>query len=180
MTVRGGGVPYSHMASMPSHRMGPPPRSFRCDAHHCIMVRVSATHRIQVCGTDIRAHTRGSPRTSVIPTSATVPSCSEPSRPSLSVAAKGGQPLTAPARAGNSTRGRDEETVCQIEQRNCQIEQRICKGRDNGQDPWEIALTKISPYKCACPQSQRPRQKLRVLRTKTGQAKARCRRSANG
>src|SRR6516165_7738565 len=40
MTVRGGGVPYSTMALMPSHRMGPPPRSSAADAHHCIMVWV--------------------------------------------------------------------------------------------------------------------------------------------
>src|SRR5215467_15196035 len=40
--------------------MGPPPRSFRCDAHHCIMVWV-LTHRIQGCGTNVRATTRGAP-----------------------------------------------------------------------------------------------------------------------
>ena len=42
MTVRGGGVPHAAMAFMPSFRMGPPPRSFAADAHHCIMVRVLA------------------------------------------------------------------------------------------------------------------------------------------
>ena len=36
--------------SMPPLRMGPPPRSFAADAHACIMVRVTATHRIQGCG----------------------------------------------------------------------------------------------------------------------------------
>src|SRR5262245_18869413 len=41
MTVRGGGVPRVRTALMPSERMGPPPRSFAADAHHCIMVRVS-------------------------------------------------------------------------------------------------------------------------------------------
>jgi len=30
--------------------MGPPPRSFAADAHACIMVGVTATHRIQGCG----------------------------------------------------------------------------------------------------------------------------------
>ena len=50
MTVRGGGVPLSPMAAMPALRMGPPPRSFAADAHACIMVRVTATHRIQGCG----------------------------------------------------------------------------------------------------------------------------------
>jgi hypothetical protein len=41
-------------------KMGPPPRSFRCDAHHCIMVWVF-THRIQGCGANVRATTRGLP-----------------------------------------------------------------------------------------------------------------------
>ena len=50
MTVRGGGVPLSPMAAMPALRMGPPPRSFAADAHACIMVRVTTTHRIQGCG----------------------------------------------------------------------------------------------------------------------------------
>src|SRR5215470_14636310 len=44
---------------MPFVRMGPPPRSFRCDAHHCIMVWVF-THRIQGCGTNVRAPHAGS------------------------------------------------------------------------------------------------------------------------
>ena len=38
------------MAAMPALRMGPPPRSFAADAHACIMVGVTATHRIQGCG----------------------------------------------------------------------------------------------------------------------------------
>jgi len=42
MTVRGGGVPYLLTHGFNAVRMGPPPRSFRCDAHHCIMVRVAA------------------------------------------------------------------------------------------------------------------------------------------
>src|SRR4029453_7244774 len=50
MTVRGGGVPLSPMAAMPALRMGPPVRSVAADAHACIMVRVTATHRIQGCG----------------------------------------------------------------------------------------------------------------------------------
>jgi hypothetical protein len=48
--VRGGGVPLSPMAAMPALRIGPPPRSFAADAHACIMVGVTATHRIQGCG----------------------------------------------------------------------------------------------------------------------------------
>src|SRR5262249_9899670 len=63
MTVRGGGVPAIPTALMPFVRMGPPPRSFRCDAHHCIMVWVF-THRIQGCSTNVRAPHAGSPRTS--------------------------------------------------------------------------------------------------------------------
>ena len=39
MTVRGGGVPTIDMASVPTRRMGPPPRSFAADAHGCIMVQ---------------------------------------------------------------------------------------------------------------------------------------------
>jgi len=33
--------------------MGPPPRSFAADAHACIMVRVTTTHRIQGCGASL-------------------------------------------------------------------------------------------------------------------------------
>jgi hypothetical protein len=33
------------MAFVPLLRMGPPPRSLAADAHACIMVRVTATHR---------------------------------------------------------------------------------------------------------------------------------------
>jgi len=50
MIVRGGGVPCRAMAFVPLLRMGPPPRSLAADAHACIMVRVTATHRIQGCG----------------------------------------------------------------------------------------------------------------------------------
>src|ERR1700689_1172096 len=50
MTVRGGRVPRLAMASMPQLRMGPPPRRFAADAHACIMVWVTAAHRIQGCG----------------------------------------------------------------------------------------------------------------------------------
>src|SRR5262245_50285253 len=53
MTVRGGGVPLSPMAAMPALRMGPPLRSCAADAHECIMVRVTTTHRIQGCGASL-------------------------------------------------------------------------------------------------------------------------------
>ena len=52
MTVRGGGVPCHAMAFVPPLRMGPPPRSLAADAHACIMVRVTAIHRIQGCGVE--------------------------------------------------------------------------------------------------------------------------------
>jgi hypothetical protein len=58
----------------------------------------------------------------IIPTRPSVPSCSEPSRPSLAVAAEGRPALTAPARAGVSiVLGRGEETGFQIEQRNSEV-----------------------------------------------------------
>jgi hypothetical protein len=50
------------LASTPPLRMGPPPRSFAADAHACIMVRVTATHRIQGCGASASCPTASSPR----------------------------------------------------------------------------------------------------------------------
>jgi hypothetical protein len=48
MTVRGGGVPIAPpLAFTPGKRMGPSPWSFAADAHECIMVSGSWTHRIQ-------------------------------------------------------------------------------------------------------------------------------------
>ena len=58
--------------------MGPPPRSFAADAHHCIMVRVSAPTEYKDVARSAR-HKRA-PLDSVIPTTPSVPSCSEPSR----------------------------------------------------------------------------------------------------
>src|SRR5262245_34124385 len=64
--------------------MGPPPRSFAA-------MRITASwsgplaHRIQGCGRS-SSTTRGLPSNVVIPTTASVPSCSEPSRTSLAVA----------------------------------------------------------------------------------------------
>ena len=85
MTVRGGGVPAGSMALMPTDRMGPPPRSFAADAHHCIMVRVVRHPPNTSMWRDPRAHQAGSPRYSVIPTIPSVPSCSEPSRYGLAM-----------------------------------------------------------------------------------------------
>src|SRR5215471_10321469 len=51
------------MASMPTKRMGPPPRSLATDAHNCIMVWIPAgIHRIQGCGDDDRYDLAGSPQ----------------------------------------------------------------------------------------------------------------------
>ena len=41
MTVRGGGVPHVRMASIAVVQNGSAASELRCDAHHCIMVRVS-------------------------------------------------------------------------------------------------------------------------------------------
>ena len=61
--IRGGGSPCQPMASMPTKRMGPPPRSLATDAHNCIMVWIPAgIHRIQGCGDDDRYDLAGSPQ----------------------------------------------------------------------------------------------------------------------
>jgi len=138
MTVRGGGVPAKTTASMPLCRMGPPPRSFRCDAHHCIMVWV-LTHRIQGCDTNVRATTRGLPSDVVIPTTTSVPSCSNPSRTKpLRVALRAILDRFC-ARRLYAIVGRDEETACQVEQRNW--------SRNKWIGPPGTPLTKITPYK---------------------------------
>ena len=62
MTVRGGGVPAGTMAFMPSVRMGPPPRSFAADAHHCIMVRVSGPPNTRMLARSFVPPHAGSPR----------------------------------------------------------------------------------------------------------------------
>ena len=104
-------------------RMGPPPRSFAADAHHCIMVRVVRHPPNTSMWRDPRANQAGSPR-SVIPTTPSVPSCSELSRYGLAMmAARGNVGATANldspcARQRLGLVGRGEETGCQIEQRN--------------------------------------------------------------
>ena len=61
--IRGGGSPCQPMASMPTKRMGPPPRSLATDAHNCIMVWIPrGIHRIQGCGDDDRYDLAGSPQ----------------------------------------------------------------------------------------------------------------------
>ena len=99
MTVRGGGVPEIPTALMPVVRMGPPPRSFAADAHHCIMVRVSAPTAYK----DVHECSCTNPRAPldvVIPTTPSVPSRSEPSRTKPCGGANAPS-LTAPARAGS-------------------------------------------------------------------------------
>ena len=76
MTIRGGGHPKQAMVLTPVSRMGPPPRSFAADAHDCIMVRFLLSYRIQVCGAMVRAGMASSPLI-VIPTTTSMPSCSE-------------------------------------------------------------------------------------------------------
>jgi hypothetical protein len=70
------------------------------DAHHCIMVG-SLVHRIEGCGTIVRAPTCELPSDIVIPTHSSMPSCSEPSRTRPS-GWRCAPSLTAPARAGHS------------------------------------------------------------------------------
>src|SRR3954452_22015848 len=84
--------------------MGPPPRSFAADAYDCIMVRSLSTYRIQVCGARVPRPKASSPLI-VIPTTTSVPPCSELSRLGLETAECAGRsarrpPLTAPARDG--------------------------------------------------------------------------------
>jgi hypothetical protein len=104
MTVRGGGVPRKPWLSCRcaewARRLG----AFAADAQDCIMVRVVTAHRIQGCGTNVRARQASSPLI-VIPTAPSVPSCSKLSRCGLAraeyAARLGRRPtLTAPARAG--------------------------------------------------------------------------------
>src|SRR5215471_18639407 len=79
MTVRGGGVPAKTTALMPLCRMGPPPRSSAADAHHCIMVWVFGPPHTRMWH-DHSCTQPQLPSDVVIPTHASVPSCSEPSR----------------------------------------------------------------------------------------------------
>jgi hypothetical protein len=64
-----------------------PPGSFAADAHYCIMVRVLGPAEYRDAARSFRARHAGSPPI-VIPTTASVPSCPKPSRPSLVAAAE--------------------------------------------------------------------------------------------
>src|SRR5262249_14956622 len=48
MTVRGGGVPYPDMVLMPSHRMGPPPRSLLAGPEQVLAYLSRYTHRVAI------------------------------------------------------------------------------------------------------------------------------------
>src|ERR1700693_4107271 len=124
MTVRGGGAPCHTIAFVPLLRMGPPPRSLAADAHACIMVRVTATHRIQGCGAS------SSCPDSELPSDASSrppPTCRR-AQGCQGTAWKrrswGGRSTRRPALTASCARrpprcvGRGEETGFQIEQRN--------------------------------------------------------------
>ena len=64
--------------------MGPPLRSFATDAHDCIMVRVLGPTEYKDVARLLRAPKAGSPQI-VIPTTPSVPSCSELSRHGLAM-----------------------------------------------------------------------------------------------
>jgi len=97
MTVRGGGIPASPLAFVPTGRMGPPLRSFAADAHDCIMVRVLGPTGYKVVAR-------------LIAPASGLPSDRHPDRSKRAVARLLRQHEQSP--------GRDEETHFQIEQQN--------------------------------------------------------------
>src|SRR5215470_17963918 len=106
MTVRGGGVPHVRMASIAVVQNGSAASELRCDAHHCIMVRVSGPPHTRMW-TKFVHHTRA-------PLERPHPDHSKCAVVLGAVKDEpcGGAPsLTAPARARLSIRvGRGEET----------------------------------------------------------------------
>jgi hypothetical protein len=75
--------------------MGPPLRSFATDAHDCIMVRVLGPTEYKDVARLLRAPKAGSPQI-VVPTTPSVPSCSELSRHGLAlIGARGDVGATA-------------------------------------------------------------------------------------
>jgi len=103
--------------------MGPSLRSFATDAHDCIMVRVLGPTEYKDVARLLRAPQAGSPQI-VVPTTPSVPPCSELSRHGLAtIGARGDVGATANldspcARQHPEIVGRGEETGFQIEQRN--------------------------------------------------------------
>jgi hypothetical protein len=116
MTVRGGGVPYDCMAFLPRYRMGPPPRSFAADAHHCIMVWVSGPAEYKHVARS-SCTTRGLPsyrHPDTLKCAVVLEAVKD--EPSVALTR---HPLTTSARAGSHLFvGRGEETGCQVEQGN--------------------------------------------------------------
>ena len=51
-------MPYSNLALDADRENGPAARSFAADAYDSIMVRITQSYRIQVCGTKIRPQWR--------------------------------------------------------------------------------------------------------------------------
>ena len=87
MTVRGGGVPVRCMASNAVPQNGSAASELAADAYPCIMVWVFGPAAYKDVAR-VFVHLPAAPLDVVIPITASVPSCSEPSRPSLSVAAR--------------------------------------------------------------------------------------------
>ena len=97
--------------------MGPPPRSSAADAHHCIMVWVFGPPHTRMWH-DPSCTQPQLPSDVVIPTTASVPSCSEPSR-TRPFGWRYAPSLTAPARAGVSIEWvGTKKRAAQVEQRN--------------------------------------------------------------
>jgi len=91
--------------------MGPPPRSSAADAHHCIMVWVFGPPHTRMWH-DHSCTQPQLPSDVVIPTTASVPSCSEPSRTRPFRVALRAILDRSCARRRLDRVGRDEETGC--------------------------------------------------------------------
>src|SRR5262245_61702332 len=142
MTVRGGGVPYPGMALMPPHRMGLPPRSFAADAHDCIMDRVSHPPNTSMWARS-RATASELPSSYVIPTTPSVPSCSELSRYGLAMMGARGNVGATPNLDSPCARQR-LGYVDRAKKRAPDRTKKLTKKKD---EPLRRGLTKKAPYK---------------------------------
>jgi hypothetical protein len=107
------------MANNAVHQNGSAASELAADAYHCIMVWAFGPAEYKDVAQILCAPPPAAPLDFVIPTITSVPRARSRQGQGLSVAANAGQPLTAPARAGNSRCvGRGEETGFQVEQRN--------------------------------------------------------------
>jgi hypothetical protein len=79
-------LPDSPHGSNAGEKNGPAASELAADAHHCIMVRVLRPTEYKDVARTFVHHNRA-PLDLIIPTTASLPSCSKPSRPSLAVAA---------------------------------------------------------------------------------------------